>query len=365
MLKTNVLSKQQSSSPLHGGAAAVATAVSDSDIFLAADRLLQPSQSTVEGILRDRSGLEQPDIFQIATDYFDSNQRASHLCGALLHSISEARTQSGNIEKTLMPQPSGADQTTGMLMQHPQTNIHKLWKLTSTSNPFADATAGRMIVDVWERYNVISKEVEKRRRVVVKEVRVLKRWKKGCIVGIVVGIVAGVVIVAVVTVVTHAIVSVGALVVAAMATTRLQTHKQNPKGKGSKNTGGDKEKDGKQKVNWGRRRYKKEIGVLRMQEGKLEALARGSFTVSRMLDTLRCLVGGLQEDVERARRLVAFGWAHKEESIYVQQVASHLHRSHLHLAQQLDNLEEQIVVCFLIINKARDWVLQEFSPSSP
>ncbi|KAI5055321.1 hypothetical protein GOP47_0030466 [Adiantum capillus-veneris] len=358
MMKMGILSHLLSSSPLRHSAAGAC----DLDIFLAADGLLQPSQSTVESILRARSGSEQPDIIRIATDYFDSNQRTSHLCGALLHSINEARTQSCDIERSLsmtMPQASCTNQlTTGMAMQHMQTDIHNLRKLASRSNPFADdATAGRMIADVSERYNTISEEVEKKKRLLGREVRVLKRWKRGCIVGIVVGVVAGVVVVAVVAVVTHAIASVGVPIVAAMAMTRIHSHK----GGGGVDYN---KKEGKKKIKWGRRRrYKKELGMLRMQEGKLDALARGSFTVRRMLDTLRCLVAGLQEDVERARRLVQFGWAHREETAYVQQVACHLHRSHLHLAQQLDNLEEQLVVCFLIINKARDWVLQEFSPS--
>lgn len=107
------------------------------------------------------------------------------------------------------------------------------------------------------------------------------------------------------------------------------------------------------------------LGMLTKQSSKLDALARGSFTVNRMLDTLRCLVTGLQDDVERNRRLVEFGWRHREEAKCVQQVGKQLFRSHSHMVRQLANLQEQVIVCFLIINKARDIVLQEFSPSSP
>ncbi|KAH7332382.1 hypothetical protein KP509_20G084400 [Ceratopteris richardii] len=96
------------------------------------------------------------------------------------------------------------------------------------------------------------------------------------------------------------------------------------------------------------------------QSAKLDALACGIFLVNNMLDTLSCLVRGLQEDWEYNRKLIEFGCVHCKEAACLQQVGRQLLRSHTNLYKQLTNLEEQVLVFLLFINKARHTVLQKF-----
>lgn len=301
------------------------------------DGLLKPNQETVEAVLRESNDKEGPEMMKMATDYFDSSRKASRLCGALLQSIYEARVQCRQMEETLAGMPRSGE-ALGFLQQ--TRMAEGLFEMAEAKDPFSETEANRMFEDVRESYGVLSSEVEESRKAIGRRVRVLKRWKGGCIVAIAVAVVAGVTLIAVV-VATHAVASVAGVPVAVAAA----------KVRGRALTA---ERGQKASICY-------RLGLLRRQSAKLEALARGSFTVNRMLDTLRCLALGLHEDVERNRRLVEFGWTHREEGLCVQQVAKQLCRSQLHLVQQLDNLEEQVVVCFLIINKTRDWVLQEFS----
>lgn len=294
------------------------------------DGLLEPDQETVDAVLRaENNHKERPEILKMATDFFDSSRKASGLCGALLRCIHEMMGQCRSLDVMLAEMPRSGE-ALGLPQQSQM--VEGLRKMAEARNPFSETETNRMFEDVRASYGALNGEVEERRKAIGKKVRVLKRWNGGGI-AIVVAVVAGVIAIAVV-VATHAAASVAAAPVAAAAARR-----------------------GGNASSWCR------LGLLRKESAKLDAMARGSFTVNRMLDTLSCLVVGLHDDVERNRRLVEFGMAYGEEALCVQQVAKQLCRSHLHLVQQLANLQEQVSVCFRIINKARDSVFQEFCPS--
>lgn len=295
------------------------------------DGLLEPDQETVDAVLRAENNKERPEMLKMATDFFDSCRKASGLCGALLRCIHEVMGQCRWLDVMLAEMPRSGE---AFSLPQQRQMAEGLRKMAEARNPFSETKTNRMFEDVRTSYGALNGEVEERREAIGKKVRVLKRWKGGGI-AIVVAVVAGVIAIAVV-VATHAVASVAAAPVAAAAAKR-----------------------GGNASSWGR------LGLLRKESAKLDAMARGSFTVNKMLDTLSCLAVGLHDDVERNRRLVEFAMAHGEEAMSVQQVAKQLCRSHLHLRQQLANLEEQVNMCFRIINKARDCLFQEFCPPPP
>ncbi|KAI5062615.1 hypothetical protein GOP47_0023154 [Adiantum capillus-veneris] len=402
------------------------------------DRLLEPTQEAVDSFLREQTGSEPPEMMRMATDFFDNSRMASKLCGTILQSIDKTRGQCERMDATLAEMPRSGE-ALGFMQQ--RVLVQGLSEMAAAENSFANSEACEMFVNVRNRYILLSLEVEERRRVVGRKVKMLRRWKGGCI-GIAIALVAGATLGAVV-VATHVVVSVAAApavaLAAAVARGQVLQKREGVNDSGREVTGRGLEMDENEprtqenvvamteratlhmdmsdalakKAETSNDRTEKDAtacgleprdgniavetnrsngvvimadlsqrgGCVRRWQGggrggdcwcwgmamlvgqsvKLDALARSNFLVNRMLDTLRCLVTGLQDDVERNKRLVEFGWVHREEAACVQQVGKQLFRSHVHLVRQLANLEEQVVVCFLLINKARGNVLQEFS----
>ncbi|MCO5560680.1 hypothetical protein L7F22_014297 [Adiantum nelumboides] len=406
--------------------------------FAHTDRLLEPTQEAVHSFMQEQRGSEAPELMVMAAEFFDSTCKASILCGAILQSIDQTRGQCGRMDATLAEMPRSGE-ALGFMQQ--RVLAQGLSDMVAAENPFTNSEACQMFVNVRDRNILLSLEVEERRRAIGRKLKLLRRWRGGCI-GVAVALVAGVTFVAVVLA-THVVVSVAAAPAVALAAVVARGQLQQNRD-GTELIGRELEKDlsatGMQgngvtmvemagshadtanalrkKVNTCNNRVKRDatsglapmegnmavemgmametsrsngvvivanspdqpgcavrwlggrsggecwcwgMAMLLGQSAKLDALARGSFLVTRMLDTLRCLVTGLRDDVERNKRLVEFGWMHREEAACAQQVGKHLFRSHMHLVRQLANLEEQVVVCFLLINKARGNVLQEFS----
>eukprot|EP00250_Pteridium_aquilinum_P028540 c37335_g1_i1 orf=146-790(+) len=136
--------------------------------FVSIDELLEPTQEDVDAMLHKQTDTEIPEMMQMAMDFFENSRKVSLLCGTLLQCIYVARHQCGRMEATLADMPLSGE-ALGFMQQ--QVMAEGLSEMLEAKNPFTEAEAGKMFVDVGKRYGALSSKVEERRSVVGRRVR--------------------------------------------------------------------------------------------------------------------------------------------------------------------------------------------------
>lgn len=305
-----------------------------------ADRLLEPDQETVHAVLQDSKSNKRPEIVELLRDYFDGTQKASRLCGTLLQSIDEARNHCKGMEATLASLPRSGEVGDG---RHEHV-VEILRELAECSDVFGLLESEQM-QDVRESYELLQIKVEVGRRTTGKRFRVARCRRLACATGI--AIVVGVTIIGALAA-THAVASVALAAPAVALSPATATAPVAAAASPSKRR--------KHRI----RCRSLRLSLLKKQMAQLEAFARGTFTVTIMLDTIACLVARLHGDLQRTKRLIGRGWSHRSELMSVLALAKQLSKIHSHVAEQLSDLEEQVYMFCLIINKARRIVFHEF-----
>lgn len=93
---------------------------------------------------------------------------------------------------------------------------------------------------------------------------------------------------------------------------------------------------------------------------RLDVAAKGTYILSRDLDTISRLVTRINDEVEHVRAMAEFwvgrgtGWVRAGE-----EVARELKKCEESFSEELDELEEHIYLCFMTINRARNLVVRE------
>lgn len=94
---------------------------------------------------------------------------------------------------------------------------------------------------------------------------------------------------------------------------------------------------------------------------QLDVAAKGTYILSRDLDTISRLVARLNDELEHMRRMVKFLLKRGEDRLQASaQVARQLKKDSSFSAQ-LDELEEHLYLCFMTINRARNLVIKEIT----
>ncbi|KAJ4890320.1 UPF0496 protein [Raphanus sativus] len=97
---------------------------------------------------------------------------------------------------------------------------------------------------------------------------------------------------------------------------------------------------------------------------RLDVAAKGTYILSRDLDTISRLVTRINDEVEHVRAMAEF-WAGRGSGRVRggEEVARELKRCEESFGEELDELEEHIYLCFMTINRARNLVAREIMHS--
>ncbi|KAL0847500.1 hypothetical protein Bca101_020746 [Brassica carinata] len=97
---------------------------------------------------------------------------------------------------------------------------------------------------------------------------------------------------------------------------------------------------------------------------RLDVAAKGTYILSRDLDTISRLVTRINDEVEHVRAMAEF-WAGRGSGRVRggEEVARELSRCEECFSEELDELEEHIYLCFMTINRARNLVVREIMHS--
>ncbi|CAN8254856.1 unnamed protein product [Cochlearia groenlandica] len=99
---------------------------------------------------------------------------------------------------------------------------------------------------------------------------------------------------------------------------------------------------------------------LRKTAARLDAAAKGTYILSRDLETISRLVTRVNDEVEHVRAMAEFWVGRGSGRVRAEEeVAQEMRRCEESFGEELDELEEHIYLCFITINRARNLVVKE------
>eukprot|EP01018_Ginkgo_biloba_P034339 Gb_21456 [translate_table: standard] len=267
---------------------------------LLAEHLLEPDQKTVKTILHLKEEITDFN-YNLVSDYFDNSAEASKLCGILLKAIEKARLNYISIKKVL---------EITLEVEHLTENqcnlvIQEFLLFMDGENPFT-ALASQNFLTIHEQYGDLSRQLEidrqKVRKKVRKKLKFITGFKKASVFWLIVAC-AAVAVCGAVIAASHPLI---AIVVA---------------------------------------------GPVFVVFSPLNLL--------KDLDTMSRLVMRLYDEVEHNKIMVRFCLQRKDDRHPVQEVVKQLRKNDDSFRQQLDELEENVYLCCMTINRARSLVVKE------
>ncbi|GLT31207.1 hypothetical protein SLA2020_059590 [Shorea laevis] len=284
---------------------------------LFAEHLLDPDQPTVSRILSLTQ--HRPAIHNFLWDYFSQTANASVLCGLLLKDVDRTRVRYHAFKKSLPflenVEFSNENTLPGI--------ITHLTQLSNVRNPFSlsDPSSCRL-QSIQISSSELLKRLESSRDKSRAKLRLINGLQHSSGIFLVVLATSLTVIVA-----SHAL----ALLVAApgliMASFELASMKR----------------------------------LVRVS-AQLDTAAKGTYILSRDLETTSRLVARLSDELEHMRTMVRFWLNRGDDRLQASsEVVRQLKNSDASFSQQLDELEEHLYLCFMNINRIRNLVVKEMS----
>lgn len=283
--------------------------------------LLDPDQPTVTRILA--MAHYPPTPHSLLTQYFTLTANASLLCGSLLKDIDHTRVKYRSLRTTLQSMETTPE-------RHFRILLTRLTDFANSLNPFHwSAPSPAQVRSTQSDCSNLLKKLESTRDKAKSKLQLRSRLKHGSALFIVALTASLTVILA-----THAL----ALVVATPCCIRATMD-----------------------VGYSRR--------LSRVMSQLDMAAKGSYILSRDLETISRLVARLNDELEHMRGTVKFWVERGEEWIRVQangEVVGRMKKNDCSFSEQLDEVEEHLYLCFMTINRARKLVLREIlDPGQP
>ncbi|KAK1392759.1 Homogentisate phytyltransferase 1 [Heracleum sosnowskyi] len=279
---------------------------------LFAEHLLNPNQPTVIKIL-NLAPIE-PKNHALLLDYFLETSNASILCGILLKDIGHVRTRYGSLKLILKTMESPSQ------INHLPVILTQLNDFCHTLNPFIKSPSSpHNIQTLQTSCFTLLKRLEANRDKTRAKLRTRNKIKLGSAI-ILITLTASLTII----VVAHALVALMAAPSIVMTTA-----------------------SSKQLAKW---------------SAQVDVAAKGTYILSRDLDTISRLVARLGDELEHMRKMVKFWLGRGEDQLQASgEVARHLKKNDLNFSSQLDELEEHLYLCFMTVNRARNLVIKEIN----
>ncbi|KAL3521551.1 hypothetical protein ACH5RR_019700 [Cinchona calisaya] len=289
---------------------------------LFAEHLLDPDQPTVARIL----ALTQthPETQAILSDYFLETANASFLCSNLLRDVDHTRIKYKSLKTTLDSFPIVQVSPINYLPVLPI----RLLKYSNFGNPFLpSAQSPKRIQEIQINCSDLIKRVELSRDKTRAKFKLLTKLKHGSAVFLVVLTASLTIIIA-----AHALALLVATPCVIATSFELVSSKK-----------------------------------LARWSAQLDAAAKGTYILTRDLDTISRLVSRLSDELDHMHATVRFWQERGDDRLQAGgEVARQLKMNNMSFTDQLDELEERLYLCFMTINRARDLVLKEIhDPGHP
>lgn len=284
---------------------------------LFAEHLLDPDQPTVIRILN--LAHFRTENHSLLLDYFSETSNASLLCGTLLKDIDHIRVKYRSLKTAL----NTLESTQLPRINHLPVILTRLTEFSISSNPFIKSASSPHGIQAVQAgcFNLL-KRLESSRDKARAKLKLLNKIKLGSAIFLV-ALTASLTVI----VVAHALavlVAAPSLVMASLDTAST-----------------------KRLANW---------------SAQLDVAAKGTYILSRDLDTISRLVARLNDELEHMRRMVKFWLKRGEDRLQASaQVACQLKKNDSSFSAQLDELEEHLYLCFMTINRARNLVIKEIT----
>ncbi|KAJ8771423.1 hypothetical protein K2173_026600 [Erythroxylum novogranatense] len=269
------------------------------------EHLLDPDQPTVTRTLKL---LHIPDtIHSLLSEYFLQTSHASLLFGSLLKEIDHVRIKYRSFETSVQ--------------LHESDPFWVLSEFANSLNPFGQSSSSQIrVVEIQAQCSKLLKQLESTRHRTKAKLNLKSKLKHGSAIFLV-ALTASLVII----VTTHAL----ALLVATPSLVAFSLDSAS-------------------------------IKSLARVWSQLDAAAKGTYILSRDLETISRIVDRINHEMEHMKDTVRF-WVQRGEDC-VQAGAGEVMRrmkQDCEFSQQLDELEEHLYLCFMTINRARNLVLKE------
>lgn len=101
------------------------------------------------------------------------------------------------------------------------------------------------------------------------------------------------------------------------------------------------------------------IILLRKRSAQLDVATKGTYILTRHLDTMIRLVPRLYNEVDNNKVLIGFCQQREDDKYFIQEVVKQLRKNYLCFAKTLDEIEDYVYLCLININRTRKQLVQE------
>lgn len=285
--------------------------------------LLSPDQESVSAILQHNIIVTRPEFGQLVSGYFSNGEHVYRLCSHLLDSIKRARLNYRKIKIILDLAPTAGDFSEEMCHWIAKEFILAM----EFENPFSHPDS-ESLQNIRDCFQHLLQQLELYGDKVHRRLKLFNRCKTGsslCLIGVCIAIVVYAVIIA-----THALVAL----IAAPVVTAFP-------------------------VNFIKKLECESTNLLRRHGAQLDAATMGTYILSKHLDTMIRLVARLHNEVDNNKVLIEFCLQRQNDRNPIQEVVKQLRKSDSSFANTLDEIEDNVCLCLININRTRKFLVQE------
>ncbi|CAL0333330.1 unnamed protein product [Lupinus luteus] len=274
---------------------------------------LEPCQETIPFIVDKTIISKKPKLKNLMLSYFNISAEASQICSHILKSINQVQCNYQFIQRALQIMDYESPQSFKFI-------IIELNSFMFSNNPFPNLNDFKLLSD---KHSQVLHHLKSMKKKVVRKIKLnkyLKNTQRICITATF-GLIATTVIA------TH---TLTALI---MGPTILSFPYKKLKLK-------------LQKLRFSRSKFLSKVC------DQLDIAAKGTYILNRDFDTLSRIVARLHGEIEHNRKMVQFCLDRKDDRFSLQMV-NELKRSDAMFRTQVEELEEQVYLCLVTINRAR------------
>lgn len=101
------------------------------------------------------------------------------------------------------------------------------------------------------------------------------------------------------------------------------------------------------------------IILLRKRSAQLDVATKGTYILTKHLDTMIRLVPRLYNEVDNNKVLIGFCLQREDNRYFIQEVVKQLSKNYFSFAKTLDEIEDYVYLCLININRTRKQLVQE------
>ncbi|XP_022750425.1 UPF0496 protein At3g19330-like isoform X2 [Durio zibethinus] len=285
---------------------------------LCSSQVLQPNRDCVRQALSHSN--PKATLTRLVSTYFDHSENITTLCLSLFQCLRRARALYAPINDLLQEFPYDLNS-----INQSQCNwaFDVFSQFDSLENPFP-CPDSHNFNELRRSFSQLKEQLDHRLFKSLSRDRFLHRATTGsaiCLIGTVVGVVVSAVVIS-----THALAAIVGLVATPLCPVYVPSYLK-----------------------------RKQLGHM----AQLKAAVMGTFAHKEDLDTIVCLVDWLYSAVEGDMQLIRFGLERGREIFPIHEVVKHLRNNHIKFFDRLEELEQQMCLCFSAVNEYRAKLLDQ------